>query len=46
MSFQDIVEEMGKDVVASRTRCATLALSTAKRAAEDYVRRQRATVEA
>lgn len=41
MSFQDVVEEMGKDVVASRTRCATLALSTAKSAAGDFLKRRR-----
>lgn len=42
MSFETIVEEMGRDVVASRTRCATLALSTAKAAVEDYARGERA----
>ena len=42
MSFQDVVDEMGKDVVSSRTRCATLALATAKAAADDYAKRQRA----
>lgn len=38
MSFETIAAEMGKDVVAGRTRCATLALSTAKAAVADYVR--------
>lgn len=37
MSFEDVVEEMGREVVASRTRCATLALSTAKGAANAYI---------
>jgi nitrogen fixation NifU-like protein len=41
MSFQNVIEDMGKDVVASRTRCATLALSTAKSAITDYLARQR-----
>lgn len=36
MSFQDVIEEMGKDVVSSRTRCATLALTIMKNAARDY----------
>ncbi len=37
MSYQDVIEEMGKDVVSSRTRCATLALTIMKNAARDYV---------
>lgn len=36
MSYQDVIEEMGKDVVSSRTRCATLALTIMKNAAKDY----------
>jgi nitrogen fixation NifU-like protein len=40
MSFQDVVEEMGKDVVATRTRCATLALTIMKSAAEDFLKRK------
>lgn len=36
MSFHDIIKQMGRDVVFSRTRCATLALSTAKAAAEAF----------
>jgi len=42
LSFHDVVEEMGKDVVSSRTRCATLALSTAKAAVTDFGKRKRA----
>jgi nitrogen fixation NifU-like protein len=42
MSYEDVVEEMGKDVVSSRTRCATLALTLIKSAALDYARAQRA----
>ncbi|MDQ2741071.1 MAG: iron-sulfur cluster assembly scaffold protein [Chloroflexota bacterium] len=41
MSYQDVVEEMGKDVVSSRTRCATLALSIMKSAAQDLQRSRR-----
>jgi nitrogen fixation protein NifU and related proteins len=41
LSFENVMEEMGRDVVASRTRCATLALSTAKAAAADYVNSKR-----
>lgn len=36
MSYQDVIEEMGKDVVSSRARCATLALTIMKNAAKDY----------
>ncbi len=36
MSYQDVIDEMGKDVVSSRTRCATLALTIMKNAAKDY----------
>jgi len=38
MSFEDVIEEMGKDVVSSRARCATLALTIAKGASKDFVR--------
>jgi nitrogen fixation NifU-like protein len=41
MSFEDVIIQMGRDVVSSRTRCATLALSTAKRATEDYLKDRR-----
>jgi nitrogen fixation NifU-like protein len=42
MSYEDMVEELGRDVVATRTRCATLALTVAKSAAEDLLRKERA----
>lgn len=42
MSYEDVIEEMGKEVVSSRTRCATLALSTVKAAARDYANARRA----
>jgi nitrogen fixation NifU-like protein len=41
MSYEDVIDEMGKDVVASRTRCATLALSIMKSAAQDYPKTMR-----
>ena len=41
MSFEDVVEEMGKEVVSTRTRCATLALTVMKNASEDYLRQRR-----
>lgn len=41
MSFEDVVDEMGKEVVSTRTRCATLALSIMKNASADYLSEQR-----
>ena len=38
MTFEDVIEEMGKDVVSTRTRCATLALTIIRSASEDYLR--------
>lgn len=45
MSFEDVIEEMGRDVVSTRTRCATLALTIVKNAAERR-ERERRTAEA
>jgi nitrogen fixation NifU-like protein len=42
MSYQDVIDEMGKEVVSTRTRCATLALTVAKNAAEAHLRKERA----
>ena len=42
MSYQDVIEEMGKEVVSTRTRCATLALTIAKGATDKYFKEQRA----
>jgi nitrogen fixation NifU-like protein len=42
MSYQDVIDELGKEVVSTRTRCATLALTVAKNAAEDLLRKRRA----
>lgn len=41
MSFEDVVEEMGREVVSTRTKCATLALSIMKNASRDYQREHR-----
>ena len=41
MSYADVIEEMGREVVATRTRCATLALTVIKGAAEQYQRERR-----
>lgn len=41
MSYEDVIDEMGKEVVSTRTRCATLALTIMKNATEDYLRDQR-----
>lgn len=42
MSYEDVVEDMGKDVVSTRTRCATLALTVMKNAAHDHLARDAA----
>jgi nitrogen fixation NifU-like protein len=44
MTYADVVEEMGKDVVSTRTRCATLALTIMKSASERYQREKRAII--
>jgi nitrogen fixation NifU-like protein len=36
MGFEEIVDAMGKDVVTSRIRCATVALGTLKAAVQEY----------
>lgn len=41
MTFEDVVEDLGKDVVSTRTRCATLALTIMKSASEKYTREHR-----
>jgi nitrogen fixation protein NifU and related proteins len=38
MSYEDVIEDMGRDVVSTRTRCATLALTIMKNASDDYLR--------
>jgi nitrogen fixation NifU-like protein len=41
MSYENVIEEMGKDVVSTRTRCATLALTIMKNASQDFQRKKR-----
>ena len=41
MSYEDVIDEMGRDVVSTRTRCATLALTIMKNATERFLRAQR-----
>ncbi|MGH2448783.1 MAG: iron-sulfur cluster assembly scaffold protein [Chloroflexota bacterium] len=43
MNFENVIEEMGKDVVSTRTRCATLALTIMKSASEAYQNERRAS---
>ena len=43
MSFEDVIDGMGRDVVSTRTRCATLALTIIKNASERYTRERRAS---
>ena len=38
MSYEDVIDELGREVVSNRPRCATLALGTLKAAARKYVR--------
>jgi nitrogen fixation NifU-like protein len=38
MSYEDMIEALGREVVETRPRCATLALGTLKAAARKYVR--------
>lgn len=40
MDLNAIIDELGRDVVVSRTRCATLGLGTVKGAIAEYRRRQ------
>ena len=38
MSYEDMIDELGREVVETRPRCATLALGTLKAAARKYLR--------
>lgn len=42
MSFEDVMEDMGRDVVSTRTKCATLALTIMKSASVRHLMEQRA----
>jgi nitrogen fixation protein NifU and related proteins len=41
MNFEDVMEDMGRDVVSTRTKCATLALTIMKSASARHVSEQR-----
>ncbi len=42
MSFEDLIEQLGRELVMTRPTCATLALGTLKRGVHDYDMKQRA----
>ncbi len=42
MSFEDLIEELGRELVMTRPTCATLALGTLKKGVHDYEMRQKA----
>jgi nitrogen fixation NifU-like protein len=41
LDYSDMIDLLGREVVRTRTRCATLALGTMKAAAEEYRRQER-----
>lgn len=41
MDYESFIDHMGREVVISRARCATLGLGTLKAAADDYLRAKR-----
>jgi nitrogen fixation NifU-like protein len=45
MSFEDLIEELGRELVMTRPTCATLALGTLKRGVHEYHMRKRAEEE-
>ena len=42
MDYEAFIDHMGREVVVTRARCATLGLGTLKAAADEYLKRQRA----
>jgi nitrogen fixation protein NifU and related proteins len=42
MSFEDLVEQLGRELVMTRPTCATLALGTLKKGVHEYRMHQRA----
>jgi len=42
MSFEDLIEDLGRELVMTRPTCATLALGTLKKGVHEYHMRQRA----
>jgi nitrogen fixation protein NifU and related proteins len=42
MSFEDLIEDLGRELVMTRPTCATLALGTLKKGVHEYHMRQKA----
>jgi nitrogen fixation NifU-like protein len=42
MSFEDLIEELGRELVMTRPTCATLALGTLKRGVHEYDMKRKA----
>ncbi len=42
MSFEDLIEDLGRELVMTRPTCATLALGTLKKGVHEYSMRKRA----
>jgi nitrogen fixation NifU-like protein len=45
MSFEDLINDLGKEVVMTRPTCATLALGTLKRGVHEYHMHKKAAQE-
>ncbi|MBV8695165.1 MAG: iron-sulfur cluster assembly scaffold protein [Ktedonobacteraceae bacterium] len=43
MSFEDLIEQLGRELVMTRPTCATLALGTLKRGVHDFTMRKQAS---
>ena len=43
LSFEDLVEQLGRELVMTRPTCATLALGTLKKGVHEYAMRKRAS---
>jgi nitrogen fixation NifU-like protein len=43
MSFEDLINELGRELVMTRPTCATLALGTLKRGVHEYAMRKKAS---
>ncbi len=41
MSFEDLIEQLGRELVMTRPTCATLALGTLKKGVHEYHMKQR-----
>jgi nitrogen fixation NifU-like protein len=43
LDFEDLIEQLGRELVMTRPTCATLALGTLKRGVHEYEMRRKAT---